>query len=72
MKAVLCPVCGGTGQVDSGFYTQTSGQWTSTGGVEICRSCWGKGYILIPTKLLKYCFPIYPNYFVPTKTAGDD
>ena len=70
MEAKRCPICGGTGQVDSGFYTQTSGQWTSTGGFETCRSCWGKGYILIPTELLKDCFPIYPNYHAPKTTGG--
>lgn len=45
MKAVTCPVCGGNGIVDEGFYRQTSGQWTSAGGTETCRSCYGKGWI---------------------------
>lgn len=40
-----CPVCGGNGIVAAGFYTQTSGCWTSTGGFEMCRSCNGKGVV---------------------------
>jgi len=71
MEAKRCPICGGTGQVDSGFYTQTSGQWTSTGGFEICRSCWGRGYILVSDEH-KWNFEIYPDYYIPTKTAGGD
>jgi len=50
MKAQRCPICNGTGHVDAGFYTQTSGHWTSGGGFETCRSCQGHGYILIPDK----------------------
>ena len=45
MQIVTCPVCGGNGLVDEGFYRQTSGQWTSAGGVETCRSCNGKGWV---------------------------
>ncbi len=44
---VRCPVCNGCGQVDSGFYTQTSGNWSSGGGTEECRSCKGKGYVVV-------------------------
>ena len=40
-----CPVCGGNGIVDAGFYGQTSGYWTSVGGFETCRSCNGTGII---------------------------
>ena len=47
MKAVICPVCGGNGIVDEGFYRQTSGQWTSAGGTETCRSCDGKGWVTL-------------------------
>ena len=44
-----CPVCNGTGRVPLGFYNQTSGRWT-TGGIqdELCRSCDGKGYVIVP------------------------
>lgn len=43
-----CPVCGGNGQVDNGFYNHTGNTWvTSTTAPEQCRSCCGKGYILI-------------------------
>ena len=43
-----CPVCGGTGLVLNGFYSSTTGQWSSSSTVpETCRSCNGKGYILV-------------------------
>lgn len=45
-KAQRCPVCNGTGHVDSGFYNQTSGDWSSAGGTEMCRSCNGKGFVV--------------------------
>jgi len=57
MKAVICPVCGGNGIVDLGFYTQTSGYWTSVGGTETCRSCGGQGYVVIPD----YEYSIFPG-----------
>ena len=44
----LCPVCDGNGLVPAGFYNQTSGGWS--GGTlvpEQCRSCDGKGYIVV-------------------------
>jgi len=46
-QAVTCPVCGGNGLVDEGFYRQTSGEWSSAGGTKKCRSCFGFGYIVI-------------------------
>ena len=45
MKAVLCPVCTGSGKVDAGFYERTSETWTNSGGTEICRACSGKGWV---------------------------
>lgn len=45
--AIMCPVCHGTGHVDAGFYYQTSGQWSSSGGTEPCKSCNGKGFVVI-------------------------
>ena len=45
MKPHKCPVCNGNGIVDAGFYNQTSGEWTSTGGTEPCRSCEGTGIV---------------------------
>jgi len=41
----ICPVCNGSGLVQFGFYTQTSGQWSSCGGTEGCRSCGGTGIV---------------------------
>jgi len=48
MKAVKCPVCEGTGQVPSWFYSDKTVRADST-IVSInsvtCRSCNGKGYV---------------------------
>jgi DnaJ-class molecular chaperone len=45
-KPYTCPVCGGNGQVPHGFYTQTSGQWSSTSSTpEQCRTCKGTGVV---------------------------
>lgn len=42
-----CPVCGGNGLVPNGFYTQTTGQWTTSSTTpEKCRSCNGLGRVL--------------------------
>lgn len=43
MKAVLCPVCNGFGQVSAGFYNHEG--ITPTTDPEICRSCNGKGWL---------------------------
>lgn len=44
--AQRCPVCGGNGLVSNGFYTQTSGHWSSNSTVpETCRSCNGTGVV---------------------------
>ena len=41
-----CPICGGNGLVDNGFYNQTSGSWSSTGTIpETCRTCNGEGIV---------------------------
>ena len=41
-----CPVCLGTGGVAEGFYSSTSGVWSSTGTqIELCRSCFGSGIV---------------------------
>ena len=47
-KIVLCPICSGKGFVSSGFYSSTGNTWvSSTTAPEQCRSCYGKGYIII-------------------------
>ena len=47
-----CPVCGGNGLVQKGFYNQVSGSWTSgTTAFEQCRSCYGTGYIIVPDNI---------------------
>jgi len=49
LAVARCPVCNGTGHVDNGFYTQTSGQWASSSSTpEMCRSCNGRGYVTLP------------------------
>lgn len=45
MTPFCCPVCGGNGIRPQGFYTQTTGMWTSSGGTEQCRSCTGTGVV---------------------------
>jgi len=48
VKAVLCPVCNGVGQVSAGFYDRGGDwpHWVSSGITpEICRSCDGKGWV---------------------------
>lgn len=43
-----CPICCGRGFVDNGFYSSTKTTCvSSTTGTETCRSCNGKGYIII-------------------------
>ena len=42
-----CPVCDGTGIVPGGFYISTSGFSTTGTNQETCRSCDGKGFIII-------------------------
>lgn len=44
-KPYRCPICGGSGIVDSGFYNRTTQEWTSCGGTETCRACAGTGIV---------------------------
>ena len=53
MQVKTCPVCTGNGIVDEGFYRRTSDTWTSCGGSEKCRSCNGRGYVIIPEEEFK-------------------
>lgn len=55
MSAQVCPVCGGKGLVPNGFYDVSSNlgniyKTTST-TPETCRSCGGKGYIIVTPSL---------------------
>lgn len=43
IRAVLCPVCQGVGQVGAGFYT--NGVAGSSTANVYCRSCFGAGYL---------------------------
>lgn len=54
MEVLRCPVCCGNGQVDDGFYSGTHMDeygnltWSSSSTEpETCRSCDGKGYVVI-------------------------
>ena len=43
-----CPICLGRGFVAQGFYQSTTSTWISNStGTETCRSCSGKGYIIV-------------------------
>ena len=63
-RVVVCPVCCGNGLVGNGFYSSTRHEygcllWASGGTEpEECRSCKGKGWLLIKDGLslssLKY------------------
>lgn len=47
-QAQRCPVCLGKGIVAPGFYVTPGRTWTSgSSAPESCRSCAGKGYIVI-------------------------
>jgi len=51
METTICPVCTGSCIVDEGFYRRTSDTWISSGGTEKCRSCNGRGYVIISTEV---------------------
>lgn len=46
----ICPVCGGKGIVPNGFYIAVGTPYYSTTSTapETCRSCGGKGIIIVP------------------------
>lgn len=59
MQALCCPVCGGNGIKDEGFYRSTSGMWTSSGIRRVtCRSCNGKGYVVVDTTTPRWVWPV--------------
>lgn len=46
VKPFVCSVCGGNGLVPAGFYSQTTGRWSSSSTAsEVCRSCQGTGVV---------------------------
>lgn len=51
MSAQVCPVCGGKGLVPKGFYDVSSNLSTTSATPETCRSCGGKGYIIVTPSL---------------------
>lgn len=44
-----CAVCSGTGHVAAGFYDKVTDVWSgsTTGPFETCRSCAGRGFIVL-------------------------
>jgi len=69
MKAVICPVCNGVGQVSAGFYNRGGDCpfWVSSRvNPEQCRSCGGKGWVEVAedTPILNLETPNYnPDYY---------
>ena len=50
MQAVKCPICNGNGLVSPGYYSHPGDHqfWVEVGvNPEQCRSCGGKGYLVI-------------------------
>jgi len=65
MKAVLCPVCNGVGQVSAGFYNRGEDYpyWVVvSANPEKCRSCDGKGWVEVQEDI----------YIIPKSTTGAD
>ncbi len=59
MNPYRCPVCGGNGLVDNGFYMQTTGQRMTANAVpEMCRSCQGTGIVWYPHPLSARDYPM--------------
>jgi len=55
MKAVICPVCNGTGKL---------ADTASTGGADkVCHGCGGKGWVEVHNDY--HYYPIYPIYPAP-------
>ena len=54
MHVEKCPVCKGVGQVSAGFYSRGGDCefWMAFAtSPEQCRSCGGKGYLVVPDKI---------------------
>ena len=54
MHVEKCPVCKGVGQVSAGFYSRGGDYefWmVFATSPEQCRSCGGKGYLVVPDKI---------------------
>ena len=64
--AERCLVCGGNGLVPSGFYATTTGYISGTTvEFEQCRSCQGRGFVVIEEEP-------EPRWFVPQTTGGQE
>ena len=63
MTVERCPVCNGNGLVDNGFYLSAgnTGTWTtSSAEPDTCKSCAGKGYVVVEDERLEITGTKYP------------
>ena len=61
-----CPVCGGNGLVQQGFYLSVTGHFASnTTQFEQCRTCLGQGYVVVTDQEKRQWFVPPPPEFVP-------
>jgi len=51
-QAQVCPVCGGRGNMPAEFYERKypygTPHTTAYGGVVVCKSCNGSGFVIVP------------------------
>ena len=68
MHVEKCPVCKGVGQVSAGFYSRGGDYefWMAFAtSPEQCRSCGGKGYLVVPDKIeVKNEIQVVDNTFI--------
>lgn len=71
MHAQCCPVCHGKGIVQPGFYDRPGTTWSrgTDATTPSCRSCDGKGYILVPSYAppIPHTPPVKPITIDPNK-----
>jgi len=65
MNAQTCPVCRGKGTVPVGFYEHGSFSSSTATHSEDCRSCMGKGYIVLDEYFAANVEMDFTNYYKP-------
>lgn len=58
-----CPVCDGSGIVPGGFYISTGGFSITGDSQEACRSCNGKGYIVLDGDCCSYKVTLQDGFY---------